>query len=131
MMCEPFFHLIFRYLFLLEGRRLDVNCGDFCCCRIYPHICKVFLARPRNVERPDQHSVFFFKLSTLDRATLNSSERNSFSLMLRHACLLKQYRFTLLCPQIEGRPARGECQCDDRWRNWLHTSFDHSPKNCY
>ena len=87
MMCEPFFDLIFRYLFLLEGRRLDVNCGDRCCCRIHPHVCKVFLARLRNVDRPDQHSVFFFKLSALDRPILNSSQRNSFSLMLCYAGL--------------------------------------------
>ena len=45
--------------------------------------------------------------------------------MLRHACLLKQFRFTLLRPQIEGWPARGQCQGDDRTLNRLHTNFDH------
>jgi len=51
--------------------------------------------------------------------------------MLRHARLLKQFRFTFLCLQIEGGPARGECQCDDRCANWLHTNFDQSSVNMF
>src|SRR5206468_9309024 len=109
------------------------NGGDLSCCRIYPNFGNVFPARLRNVERPDQHSVFFFKLRALDRAMLNSSQCNSFSLMLRYARLFKQFRFTLLCPQIEGCPADGECECecDDRSLNWLHTSFDRPSVNTF
>src|SRR4029077_12673083 len=88
---------------------------------------------PRCATSNDQIScpVFFFKLSALDRAALNSSQRNFLSLMLRHARLLKQFRFTFLCPQIEGGPARGECQCSDRCSNWLHTNFDQSSVNMF
>jgi hypothetical protein len=87
------------------------------------HTSKVFLARLCNVDRPDQHSVFFFKLSALDRATLNSSQRNSFSLMLCYACLVKQFRSTLLCPQIGGRQFTARAN-DDRSLDRLHTNFD-------
>jgi len=122
-MWEPFFGLMFRYFFHLDSGRLDLNRGDLSWCRIYPDVGNVFLTRPRNVDRPDQHSVFLTKLDALDRAVLNFSQRNFLSLMLRHARLLKQFRLALLRPQIEGCPARGECQCDDRSPNWLHTNF--------
>ena len=115
---------MFRYLFLLDSGRLDLNGGDISRCRIYPNVGNVFLARLRNVNRPAQHSVFFLKLIALDRATLNLSQRNSFSLMLRHARLLKQFRLALLRRQIEGCSARDECQYDDRCLNWLHANFD-------
>src|SRR5262249_31169512 len=106
---KTIFGLLFHYLFLLADWRLHVDCGDFSCCRIYAPFSDIFFARLRNIERPDQHPVFFLELSTLDRAILDSSQRNSFGLMLRHARLLKQFRFTLLCAHIEGCPARGEC----------------------
>src|SRR6267142_6321571 len=122
---------MFRYFFLLDSGRLDLNRGDLSCCRIYPKVGNVLLARLRNVNRPDQHSVFFFKLDALDCATLNSSQCDSFSLMLRHARLLKEFRSTFLCPQIEGGPAHGACQWDDPSLDWLHTNFDQPAFNTF
>src|SRR5262249_282319 len=67
---KAIFGLIFSCFFRLGDGRLHIDCSDPSCCRIYPHFSEIFLARLRNVERPDQHPVFFLELSTLDRAML-------------------------------------------------------------
>ena len=98
LMREPFLGLVFCYFLRLSNGRLHFNCGDLTRRRIYPNVGKVFTWRLRNVDRPDQHPVLFFKLNALDCATLDSSQCNSFSLMLSDARLFKQLRFTSLCP---------------------------------
>src|SRR5215813_5190048 len=98
LMCEPFLGLVFCYFPHLSNGRLYLNCSNLTRCRIYPNVGKVFTWWLRDVDGPDQHPVLFFKLNALDRATLDSSQCNFFSLMLRDARLLKQFRFTLLCP---------------------------------
>src|SRR5258705_4167157 len=102
MMCEPFFDLSSAISSFSKVGVSTLTEVIFAVVASTHTPVRSFL--PGRVTSTDQISTpFFFKLSALDRATPNSSQCNSFSLMLCDACLVKQVSSTLLCPQIGGR----------------------------
>jgi hypothetical protein len=117
--------LVGRGFFRLILRSFGLDRGDLAGLRVNLDFRNVLRAGLRDVERPDQDSVFPFEFRALDYAARNSCQCDFFCLTLRHVCFLHQLSFTRLCLSCtQYAQGKRKANCQDSAYCHLHECFD-------